>query len=35
VRAQIQQSSASAYELAAQYGISRTNVQRWQDHDSV
>ena len=29
VRAQIQQSSASAYELAAQYGTIRTNVQRW------
>ena len=35
VRAQIQQSSASESELAAQYGISRTTVQRWKDRDSV
>ena len=35
VRAQIQQSSASEYELAAQYRISRTTVQRWKNRDSV
>ena len=35
VRAQIQQSSASEYELAAQYGISRTTVQRWKGRDTV
>ena len=35
VRAQIQQSSASEYELAEQYGISRTTVQRWKHRDSV
>jgi uncharacterized protein YjcR len=35
VRAQIQQSSASENELAEQYGISRTTVQRWKHRDSV
>jgi transposase InsO family protein len=35
VRAQIQQSSASEYELAEQYGISRTTVQRWKHRDCV
>jgi transposase InsO family protein len=35
VRAQIQQSSASEYELAEQYGISRTTVQRWKRRNSV
>jgi transposase InsO family protein len=35
VRAQIQQSSASEYELAQQYSISRTTVQRWKHRDSV
>jgi response regulator of citrate/malate metabolism len=30
VRAQIQQSSATEGELAAQYSISRTTVQRWK-----
>ncbi len=35
VRAQIQQSSASEYELAAQYRISRTTVQRWKNRHSV
>jgi hypothetical protein len=29
-----QQSSASEYELAEQYGISRTTVQRWKHRDS-
>ncbi len=35
VRAQIQQSSATEGELAAQYSISRTTVQRWKHRDSV
>jgi hypothetical protein len=35
VRAQIQQSSASEYELAKQYGISRTTVQRWKGRGSM
>jgi hypothetical protein len=35
VRAQIQQSSAREYELAEQYGISRTTVQRWKHRNSV
>jgi uncharacterized protein YjcR len=35
VRTQIQQSSASEHELAEQYGISRTTVQRWKLRDSV
>ena len=35
VRAQIQQSSATEGELAAQFSISRTTVQRWKRRDSV
>ena len=35
VRAQIQQSSGTDGELAAQFGISRTTVQRWKHRDSV
>jgi phage gp36-like protein len=35
VRAQIQHSLASEYDLAAQYGISCTTVQRRKDRDSV
>ena len=35
VRAHIQQSSGTDGELAAQFGISRTTVQRWKHRDSV
>jgi uncharacterized protein YjcR len=35
VRAAIQQSSASEYELACQYGVSRQTIGRWRKRDSV
>ncbi len=35
VRAAIQQSSASDYELARQYGVSRQTIRRWRKRDSV
>jgi transposase InsO family protein len=35
VRAAIQQSSASEYELARQYGVSRQTIRRWRKRDSV
>jgi hypothetical protein len=35
VRAQIQQSSGTDSEVAAQFSISRTTVQRWKHRDSV
>jgi len=35
VRAAIQQSSASDYELARQYGVSRQTIRRWRLRDSV
>ncbi len=35
VRAAIQQSSASDYELARQYGVRRETIRRWRKRDSV